>query len=307
MDSLRQNWFTEFSPDQQKAITGDVKTLEADDQDLWTGQAFSLEVEEVLYRNRSPYQDILVFKSKTYGNVLVLDGIIQCTERDEFAYQEMLTHVALCSHPQPKKILIIGGGDGGVVRECLKHSCVEAITVCEIDQEVVNACKRFIPGMAASFEAPGVKLHVGDGFAFMKEHKNEFDIIITDSSDPIGPAESLFKQDYYELIKSALREDGILASQAESIWIHSDLIGRMISFCQNLFAQVGYCSSAVPSYPCGGIGYLLCSKSKDTKFKEPLRVLSPEQVKNMKLRYYNSDVHRASFVLPQFAQEALGL
>ncbi|KAG8568475.1 hypothetical protein GDO81_014014 [Engystomops pustulosus] len=185
---------------------------------LWPGQAMSLQVEEVLHHHKSAFQEILVFKSKTYGNVLVLDGLIQCTERDEFSYQEMIANLPLCSHPNPKKVLIIGGGDGGVLREVVKHPSVESVVQCEIDEEVINVSKQYLPGMAVGYSSPKLTLHVGDGFQFMKQNQDAFDVIITDSSDPVGPAESLFKESYYQLMKTALREGGILCCQGEKMF-----------------------------------------------------------------------------------------
>ncbi|XP_045155136.1 spermidine synthase, partial [Echinops telfairi] len=146
----------------------------------------SLQVEQLLHHQRSRYQDILVFRSKTYGNVLVLDGVIQCTERDEFSYQEMIANLPLCSHPNPRKVLIIGGGDGGVLREVVKHPSVEAVVQCEIDEDVIQVSKKFLPGMAVGYSSPKLTLHVGDGFEFMKQNQDAFDVIITDSSDPMG-------------------------------------------------------------------------------------------------------------------------
>lgn len=153
--------------------------------------------------------------SKTYGNVLVLDGIIQCTERDEFAYQEMLAHLPLFAHPNPKRVLIIGGGDGGILREVLKHSSVEHVTMCEIDDMVIEVSKKYLPGMAEQFGNSKLNLFIGDGFEFLKNHKNEFDVVITDSSDPVGPAESLFGKSYYQLLSESMKDGGILSSQGE--------------------------------------------------------------------------------------------
>merc|ERR1712035_217993 len=173
MELIKDGWFTESCT-------------------LWPGQAMSLQVEEVLYHKKSKYQDIMVFKSKTYGNVLVLDGVIQCTERDEFAYQEMIANLPLLSHPNPKKVLIIGGGDGGVLREVVKNPLVETVVQCEIDEDVINVSKKFLPGMAKGFYSPKLVLHIGDGFEFMKKNQDAFDIIITDSSDPVGKCHFYF-------------------------------------------------------------------------------------------------------------------
>ncbi|XP_067826749.1 spermidine synthase [Heptranchias perlo] len=286
MDTIKSGWFTETST-------------------LWPGQAMSLEVEEILYHQKSPFQDVVVFKSKTYGNVLVLDGVIQCTERDEFAYQEMIANLTLCSHPNPKKVLIIGGGDGGVLREVVKHSAVESVAQCEIDEDVIKVSKQYLPGMAVGFSSQKLKLHVGDGFEFMKENQDAFDVIITDSSDPVGPAESLFQEAYYQLMKNALREGGILGAQGECQWLHLKLIKEMRRFCKSLFPVVEYAYSTIPTYPSGQIGFMLCSKNPDTNFREPVRQLSAEEVDRMQLKYYNADMHRAAFVLPEFARKAL--
>ncbi|XP_070330381.1 spermidine synthase [Odocoileus virginianus] len=272
---------------------------------LWPGQALSLQVEQLLHHQRSRYQDILVFRSKSYGNVLVLDGVIQCTERDEFSYQEMIANLPLCSHPNPRKVLIIGGGDGGVLREVVKHSSVESVVQCEIDEDVIQVSKKFLPSMAIGYSSSKLTLHVGDGFEFMKQNQDAFDVIITDSSDPMGPAESLFKESYYQLMKTALKEDGILCCQGECQWLHLDLIKEMRHFCKSLFPVVDYAYCTIPTYPSGQIGFMLCSKNPSTNFREPLQPLMQKQVEEMQLKYYNSDVHRAAFVLPEFARKAL--
>ncbi|CAJ0959638.1 unnamed protein product, partial [Mesorhabditis belari] len=310
MDSLHKGWFTEFSPDDLEKIkntgNGQDKQLRSDGQEMggaWPGQAFSLQVQEVLFHEKSQYQDVLVFKSETYGNVLVLDGIIQCTERDEFSYQEMLAHLPLFAHKDPKKVLIIGGGDGGILREVLKHKAVEKVTMCEIDQMVIDVSKKFLPHMSHGFSDPKLDLYVGDGFEFLKNHKNEFDVIITDSSDPVGPAESLFGESYYELLRDALNDTGILSSQGESFWLHLPLLQHLIAFNRRLFSKVQYASSPVSTYPSGSMGYLICGK-QDHDLSVPARILDSAALKEMKLRYYNSEIHRAAFVLPQFVKEA---
>ncbi|XP_034609450.1 spermidine synthase isoform X1 [Trachemys scripta elegans] len=244
-------------------------------------------------------------RSKTYGNVLVLDGVIQCTERDEFSYQETIANLPLCSHPKPRKVLIIGGGDGGVLREVVKHPSVDSVVQCEIDEDVIQVSKKYLPGMAVGYSSPKLTLHVGDGFEFMKQNQEAFDVIITDSSDPMGPAESLFKESYYQLMKTALREDGILCCQGECQWLHLDLIKEMRQFCKSLFPVVEYAYCTIPTYPSGQIGFMLCSKNPSTNFREPVQQLSQQQVEKMNLKYYNSDIHQAAFILPEFARKAL--
>ncbi|KIH59619.1 spermidine synthase [Ancylostoma duodenale] len=243
---------------------------------------------------------------ETYGNVLVLDGIIQATERDEFSYQEMLAHLPMFAHPNPKKVLIIGGGDGGILREVLKHPEVEHVTMCEIDRVVIDVSKKFLPGMSCCFSNPKLNLFCGDGFEFLKKHKNEFDVIITDSSDPVGPAESLFGQSYYELLRDSLNENGVLSSQGECPWLDLTLIGKVIhQYCSPIFPVVRYAVGSVPTYTSGLMGYVVCSKSKDIDVTTPSRMLSDDDVKRMKLRFYNSQVHSAAFVLPQFVKEEI--
>jgi spermidine synthase len=173
----------------------------------------TLKVEKVLHHEKSQYQDVLIFKSTDYGTVLVLDNVIQCTERDEFSYQEMIAHLAMNSHPDPKKVLVIGGGDGGVLREVVKHDCVEEAVLCDIDEAVIRLSKEYLPHMAQGLTHPKSTVHVGDGFKFLDDYKNSFDVIITDSSDPDGPAESLFQKSYFELLNNALREGGVITTQ----------------------------------------------------------------------------------------------
>ena len=180
---------------------------------MWPGQAMTLKVNQVLHHEKSKYQDVLIFESSDYGMVLVLDNVIQCTERDEFSYQEMITHLGMFAHPNPKKVLVIGGGDGGVLREVVKHECVEEATLVDIDEAVIRLSKKYLPGMSVGFQHPKVKVHVGDGFEWLKDKQGEYDVIITDSSDPDGPAEALFEAAYFELLNNALREGGVITTQ----------------------------------------------------------------------------------------------
>merc|ERR1712166_65020 len=265
---------------------------------MWHGQALSLQVEEVLHQERSQYQDVLVLKTVSYGNMLVLDGAIQATERDEFAYQEMITHVPMCCHPNPKRALVIGGGDGGVLRELAKHDSLEQIVICELDEAVPRVSKQFLPSMAIGFDDPRVQVHHMDGAVYMEQNEANFDVIIVDSSDPVGPASVLFEEPFYKKIRQALRPGGVACCQGECFWLHAGLIKPMIDFCKNLFNRVEYSSLVIPTYPCGQIG-LLMSALDDTDPKEPRGWSHPS------LRYYNNDVHRASFVLPEFARRAI--
>ncbi|KAK9348692.1 Spermidine/spermine synthase [Lipomyces starkeyi] len=272
--------------------------------ELWPGQAMTLRVNQILHVEKSKYQDVLVFESSNYGNVLVLDGVIQATERDEFAYQEMITHLAMFNHPNPKRVLVIGGGDGGVLREIVKHESVEEAILCDIDECVIRVSKKYLPSMAVGFQHPKVKVFVEDGFKFLAAYKNHFDVIITDSSDPEGPAESLFQKPYYELLNDALTEKGVITTQAENIWLHMPLIRDLKKACSEVFPVAEYAYTTIPTYPSGQIGFMVCSKDAECKVDTPTRVTDPEKEKEL-FRYYNAEIHKASFVLPTWGRTFL--
>ncbi|EGG01038.1 uncharacterized protein MELLADRAFT_73077 [Melampsora larici-populina 98AG31] len=278
--SVQDGWFKEESP-------------------LWPGQAMSLQVKKILHVEKSKFQDVLVFESVAHGNVLVLDGAIQCVENDEFSYQEMIAHIPLNSHPNPEHVLVIGGGDGGVLREVLKHPSVKTAVLCDIDEAVPRVSKDYLPHMAAGFNDPRVTLFIGDGFQFLRDQVGKFDVIITDSSDPNeGPAQTLFGMPYFQLLKNALRPNGSISTQGECIWLHLPLIHSLIKGSKDLFPQVEYAYTSIPTYPSGTIGFVVCSLDKDRNLKKPLR-----QVRNT--RYYNKRVHEAAFVLPEFARATI--
>lgn len=272
---------------------------------MWPGGTFSFEVKEVLHTEKSKYQNIQVFDTTSLGKVLVLDGIIQCTQKDEFSYQEMISFLPLCCHKNPENVLIVGGGDGGVAREVAKHPQVKHIVLVEIDDRVIELSKRYLPFMAVGFDSPKLTLHVGDGFEFMKNHRQEFDVIITDSSDPVGPAVNLFQENYFSLMKSALKPDGIVCSQAGTIWNDIELVTNTLNFCKNQFPAAAYCYTSVPTYPSGQIGFVIGSLTKDIKFNEPQLTFTRDEEEAMNLRYYNSEVHRAAFALPTFVKYKL--
>ena len=270
------------------------------------GQGLALKVDEVLYHSESEFQDILVFKSSTYGNVLVLDGIIQATERDEFAYQEMISHVPLFAHNKPRKVLVIGGGDGGVLREVVKHSCVESATLVEIDETVINLSKKYLPGMACAFGNPKVQVKLQDGFQFLREtaETERYDVIITDSSDPEGPAEAFFQEEYFQLLNNALNEGGIVIAQAsENVWLNLPYIRQLVKTAGAVFPQVRYCYTTVPTYTSGQLGLIVCAKDSDVDLEHCVR--SPTSHEQDQMKYYNPGIHTASFVLPTWAHHII--
>ncbi|TEB23899.1 spermidine synthase [Coprinellus micaceus] len=264
----------------------------------WQGQAMTLKVNKILHTEKSLYQDVLVFESETYGNVLVLDGVIQCTERDEFSYQEMIAHLPLASHPNPKKVLVIGGGDGGVVRECLKHETVEEVVLCDIDEAVIRVSKKYLPHMSGLLNDPRVTVFVGDGFKFLAENENTYDVIVTDSSDPVGPAASLFQKPYFQLLHDALAPGGHISTQGECLWLHLPLIKELRTMTSKIFATAEYAYTTIPTYPSGQIGFIVAAKAPGRDLRTPVR-----EVKGC--RYYSKALHPAAFILPEFARSLL--
>jgi spermidine synthase len=269
---------------------------------LWPGQAMSLGVKKVLDHHRSLFQDVLVFESTDYGNVLVLDGVIQVTERDEFAYQEMIAHLPLFAHPDPKKVLVIGGGDGGVLREIARHPGVEEIIICEIDKDVIEVSKKYLPNLAKGFDDPRVQVKIYDGAKFMAENKDSFDVIITDSSDPVGPASVLFETPFYNAMHSSLRAGGIVCTQGECMWLHLNLIKPLVNSISGTYSTVEYAYTMLPTYPCGQIGFIVATKGRG-EVKEPSR--QPDEKTASELKYYSTEIHKAAFVLPAFAKRAI--
>ena len=283
--------------------------------EMWPGQAMSLKINEVLFRGKSEYQDVMVFDSSTYGKVLILDGVIQATERDEFSYQEMIAHLPLCSLRNPaKKVLVVGGGDGGVLREITRHASVEHLDIAELDAMVIDVSKKYFPGMSCGFDDPRVHVHVTDGIKWVEDAEPEsYDAIIVDSSDPVGPASVLFERPFFEKIHRALKPGGVVCTQGECVWLHVELIKDVLEMCKSIFANgsVQYGFTTIPTYPSGQIGFVMCSKpdeeGKTVDFSKPNRPppVAPEGTKLKPLRYYNASVHAAAFALPEFARAAV--
>jgi spermidine synthase len=276
---------------------------------LWPGQRFSLKVKgtKAIVDCKSKYQHIQIFDSETYGRVLVLDGVIQLTERDEHAYQESIAHIPLFAHPNPKSVLIIGGGYGGVLREVARHSSVQKISMCEIDEELVGLTKKhFSQSTATAFGDARLDLRFMDAAEFVRDKDEEFDVIIVDSSDPVGPAETLYTSEFYQSLRQSLRPGGVICTQGECMWLHLDLISRVMGDCAKLFSAVDYAFAAVPTYPSGQIGFVLARKAgcaEGARLSKPRR--EPPEAMQKLLRYYSPAVHEAAFVLPVFAEKII--
>ena len=266
---------------------------------MWPGISLSLEIEKVLYSQKSEFQQIDLYQTKNHGRMLVLDGIIQLTQYDEFAYQEMMAHVPLFSHPDPKQILVIGGGDGGILREIGRHDGVEHIDFCEIDETVITVSKQFLPDLACGFDDPRVEVHIADGNAFVNEKKGSYDVIVVDSSDPVGPSKVLFEKPFYTALKEALKPGGLIATQGESFFMHPEEVRNLLEITKSLFPVQAYATILVPTYPGGNIG--ICMGSLGPELTKPARIIS-DKMQNQ-LKYYTTETHKAAFVLPYFARK----
>ncbi|MEW5954659.1 MAG: polyamine aminopropyltransferase [Bacillota bacterium] len=259
--------------------------------------AISCRVTRVLCSEQTPFQKLAVVDTAEFGRMLLLDNVIQTTVRDEFVYHEMITHVGLNTHPNPRQVLVIGGGDGGSIREAVKHPTVEKARLVEIDGRVIEAAKEFLPELSCGYADPRVEVMVDDGIKHVKEHNDLYDMIIVDSTDPVGPAEGLFNEAFYKNVYSALREDGLFVAQTESPFFNRKLITDIHQVLRGIFPVVRLFMAYIPTYPGGLWTFTMGSKNYD-----PVRA-DLEQVIDLNTRYYSPAVHRSSFVLPPFVEE----
>jgi spermidine synthase len=272
-------------------------------------QALSLRFTgEVFYDVQSPFQRVRIMESYKYGKMLALDDMVMTTEKDEFHYHEMISHPAIFTHGNAKNILVIGGGDGGTVREVLRHPGVEKVTMVEIDDEVIKSCKEFLPTIAAAFDNPKLELLVDDGIAFAKNAAPEsYDIIIIDGSDPVGPAEGLFSVSFYQNCYNALKPGGILIAQGESPKFNEKAFSELNFTLRGIFGQENAPVSLffVPTYPTGMWSFQYGLKDSE----HPKKIKNVEEIDGFveaeSLRYYNSDVHTGSFATPNFVKALL--
>jgi len=273
--------------------------------DLWFEEyqtkdmVISCRVLRTLHQEKTPFQDLAVLDTVEFGRMLVLDDVIQTTIKDEFVYHEMITHVALNTHVKPVKVLIIGGGDGGAVREVVKHQSVEKVVHCEIDGAVIEASKKYLPEISCALEHHKVEIVVDDGIKHVRNNKKSYDLIIVDSTDPVGPAEGLFSAAFYRDIFDSLNEDGIFVAQTESPFFNGSLIQRIYKDISGIFPVTRLFLANVPSYPGGLWTFTIGSKKYD-----PLDV-DIKRIKDMDTKYYSPAIHRSCFILPPFVKQLL--
>jgi len=263
----------------------------------------ALRIKRHLTHRRSRYQTIDVFDTYAYGRVLTLDRLIMLTERDEAAYHEMLVHVPMLTHPDPRSVLVVGGGDGGVLRELLRHPTLERAVQVEIDSDVVEVSREFFEWAKEAYEDPRVELVIGDALDYAKGKSGEFDLVIVDSTDPVGPAVGLFESSFYRDVHKALSDDGIMTCQMGSPFYSAERIGDVLAVLSRIFADTGLYLTHVPGYPSGVWGLGIASKG-------PQVLSGPDEVRYNTiagvLRYYNPAVHRGSFILPEYLRLKLG-
>ncbi|MBN1332670.1 MAG: polyamine aminopropyltransferase [Synergistales bacterium] len=259
----------------------------------------SLRIKNILLNKTTEFQDILVVETEEYGKIMVLDGAIQITEKDEFCYHEMMAHIPICAHSHPRRVLIIGGGDGGVLRECLKHPFIEEAILVDIDSEVVQASRDYFPHVSSGMNDPRATILNMDALTFIREHKHEFDIVIVDSTDPVDFAAGLFQSPFYTDVFEALRSEGIMIAQTESPFAEASLLKQAYKEMEKVFPIVSLCWGAMPTYPTGFWTYTVGSKT-----------VTPEEPRNpapLDCKYYTSRIHSNSFVLPPFLEALIEL
>jgi len=250
---------------------------------------YSYDVEEILYKGKSKFQEIMVIRNPHFGKMLILDDVVQLTEKDEFFYHEMLAHVVMHALPYPKKIIVIGGGDGGVVREVLKHKTVEKVYFVEIDEEVINVSKRFFPTVASDVNDLRVEIKIMDGAEFvMKKKPSDVDAVIIDSTDIIGFARSLFTEDFFTSVKQCLTDDGMFVTHTESLHFHKDMVIEIQELLKTVFPVVDLYTAPIATYPGNWWAFAIASKG-----------LSPRETRcNLEVttKYYDEEIHRLAFM-----------
>lgn len=278
--------------------------------DLWFSEKhtpnvkFSIRVDRQLYSGQSDFQRIDVFESPEFGRILVLDGYLMLTEKDEFIYHEMIVHTPLAVHPHVKNVLVIGAGDGGAVRELTRYPEIGRIDLAEIDGQVIEVCKKFLPQTSCKMDDPRVHIYVEDGLKFVRRHADEYDLIIVDSTDPFGPGEGLFTKEFYGNCYKALKEDGIMVNQHESPFYDEDATA-----CQRAHKRIvesfpisRVFQAHIPTYPSGHWLFGFASKKY-----HPLKDLAEARwnLRGLGCKYYTTTLHKGAFYLPAYVEELL--
>lgn len=262
--------------------------------------AIGIHITELRHHERSEYQDIKVYDTVGHGRLLLLDDMVMLTELDEFVYHELITHIPLCVHPAPREVLVIGGGDGGTVREVLKHPGVERVVLCEIDERVTRVCQQWIPSVAGGLDDPRVELVFSDAIDYVRTHSANFDAALVDSSEPIGAAAGLFEGSFFADLRRSLRPGGVISAQTESPFYAADTVRSVFNELRGVFREVhGYIAS-IPTYPSGCWTFALASDDRSPQ------QLDERRAATLRCNYFNPGIGRAAFALPEFARRLVG-
>ncbi|MCR9213236.1 MAG: polyamine aminopropyltransferase [Proteobacteria bacterium] len=279
--------------------------MELFDEGLHSGVNLALKVDKVLYREKTELQDLMIFENSTFGRVMSLDGAVQTTEKDEFIYHEMFVHVPLLAHGAVRRVLIIGGGDGGAARQVMKHQNVEA-TLVDIDRTVIELSQQYMPTISGgAFDDPRLKLVIADGCEFVRQSEEVWEVIIIDSTDPHGPGEVLYTQEFYADCKSCLAEGGIIVTQNGVPFVQESELRTSYDRLKTLFTDVGFYLAAIPSYVGGVMAYGWATEEKRHR-QHSLATLAGNYIgSGIETDYYTPEVHQAAFALPLNIQKIL--
>lgn len=269
------------------------------------GQMFH--IDELLFENKTEHQHLLIFRNAKFGRVMALDGIVQTTEKDEFFYHEMLTHVPMLAHGHVKKVLIIGGGDGGMLREVTKYDQITHITQVEIDHQVIEMCKEYLPAHSqGAFDDPRVNIVIDDGCEFVKQADDQYDVIISDGTDSIGPGEALFRHEFYAGCKRCLTPGGVLVTQNGVAYMQLDEVTSTAGHLKNLFEDWHFYAAAVPTYVGGIMTFAWATDNPNLRRTDLGELRKRYGAVGIKTRYYNPEIHYGAFALPQYVLAAIG-
>ena len=276
-------------------------------EEAWTDVITRYRVEDVLFESDSEFQNIKVLNTHHYGRMLLLDGMVQTTEVDEFIYHEMMAHVPLLTHPDPRRVLIIGGGDGGVLREVLRHPGIEQAVLVEIDGAVITLAREYFPTICQdAFDHPKSEVVIEDGADYLARSANQFDVIVIDSSDPIGPAKVLFTSEFYRAVAGALREGGIMTRQTGSTFMQPEELPLAIARASETFAHVNPYFFTVPTYVGGLFCGLLCSQTLDPLAAEESELANRAACLAGDMQYYSPRLHLGALEVPGYVRKTLG-
>ncbi len=258
--------------------------------------AIGIHITELVHHEQSAFQDIKVYDTVGHGRLLLLDDMVMLTELDEFVYHDLITHVPLCIHEDPRQVLVVGGGDGGTIREVLKHEGVERVVLCEIDERVTRVCQRWIPSVAGELEDPRVELVFADAVEYVRSHAGAFDAVLVDSSEPIGPAAGLFEGSFFADLRRALRTGGVISAQTESPFYAADTVRDVFKEMRGVFNQVHGYFGSIPTYPSGCWTFALASDHRSPALLDERRAAA------LSCKYFNTGIARGAFALPEFVR-----